>query len=152
MIDLSQLSTPSPLIQTVHTDPGGSWDKDAEVALDAPPDDDIYPQPDAQWSAAGVRTGVCGSVTPRVITLPGGGYRMYYTQILPRPGFPAGANDYDNASTRILSATSSDGYVWTPEAVVRLSAREGGAGEFRVVCGDIVPRAEAEGRLRMYYE
>jgi len=77
---------------------------------------------------------------------------LYYTQILPRPGFPAGANDYDNASTRILSAISSDGSTWTPEPGVRLSSQEGGAGDFRVVSSEIVPLASGSGRLRMYYQ
>ena len=92
----------------------------------------------------------CGAVSPRVIALPDSGYRMYYTQILPRPGFPAGANDYDNATTRILSATSPDGSSWTPEPGVRLAPEEGGAGGLRVVSADVGPRAG--GGLRMYYE
>jgi predicted GH43/DUF377 family glycosyl hydrolase len=77
---------------------------------------------------------------------------MYYTQILPRAGFPAGANDYDNATSRILSATSSDGANWVPEPGVRLSPQDGGAGEFRVVSSEVVPAADRNGRLRMYYE
>ncbi len=152
MIDLSKMSTASPEIQTVRADPGRSWERPAVLAIDAPPDDDTDPRPDARWAEDGLRTGVCGSVTPRVIALPDGGYRMYYTQILPRVGFPAGANDYDNASTRILSAVSSDGEIWSPEPGVRLLPRDGGAGEFRVVCGDVVPRADLSGGLRMYYE
>jgi len=152
MIDLSKMSGASPEIQTVQADPGRSWERPAVLAIDAPPDDETDPQPDARWPADAVRTGVCGSVTPRVVTLRDGGYRMYYTQILPRVGFPAGANDYDNASTRILSAVSSDGETWTPEPGVRLSPRDGGAGEFRVVCGDVVPREDLSGGLRMYYE
>lgn len=152
MIDLSQTQSASPRIQWLPTDPGLRWVQDPDIALDAPPDDDIQPLPEAQWPAQALRTGVCGSVAPRVIALPDGGYRMYYTQILPRPGVPTGANDYGNATSRILSATSTDGAHWTPEPGVRLSSHEGGAGEFRVVCGDVVPLAEADGRLRMYYE
>jgi hypothetical protein len=99
-----------------------------------------------------VRTGICGAVSPRVVALADGGYRMYYTQILPRPGFPAGANDYDNATTRILSAFSSDGSTWTPEPGVRLSSQQGGAGDSRVVSSEVVPVIGSGHQLRMYYE
>jgi hypothetical protein len=152
MIDLSQSPSASPLIHSATTDPGTSWVKDAEVAVEAPPDDDADPRPEATWPPQAVRTGVCGAVSPRVIALPGVGYRLYYTQILPRPGFPAGANDYDNATTRILSATSPDGSTWTPERGVRLSSEDGGAGEFRVVSSEVVPLPDGDERLRMYYE
>ncbi len=152
MIDLSQSLSASPLAHTVPTDPGTSWVKDAAVAIDAPPDIEVDPLPEAQWEAQAVRTGVYGAVSPRVIALSDGGYRLYYTQILPRPGFPAGANDYDTATARILSAISSDGSVWTPEPGVRLSSQEGGAGEFRVVSCEVVPLNSDDGRLRMYYE
>jgi len=151
MIDLTQYATASPLIHAVPCDPGTSWVGDS-VAIDAPPDNDIDPSPAAQWPTDSVRTGLCGAVSPRVITLPGGGYRMYYTQILPRKGFAQGANDYDNATTRILSATSSDGVAWTPERGVRLSAQAGGAGEFRVASSEVVPLDDGSERLRMYYE
>ena len=151
MIDLSQSNLASPLIHTVATDPGTAWTKDAAVAIEAPPDADVDPRPEAQWSPHAPRTGVCGAVGPRVIALPSGGYRMYYSQILPRLGFPAGANDYDNSTTRILSAFSADGDVWTPEPGVRLSSQAGGAGEFRVVSSEVVPVGDGR-RLRMYYE
>jgi len=152
MIDLSQSRSASPLVHAAPTDPGTSWVKDAEVMVDAPPDCEIDPLPEAQWPRQAARTGVYGAVSPRVITLPGGGYRLYYTQILPRPGFPAGANDYDNATTRILSMISPDGSAWTPEPGVRLSSQEGGAGGFRVVSSEVVPVADADHQLRMYYE
>lgn len=152
MIDLSQSPSASPLVHAVAKDPGISWVKNAAVAVDAPPDDAVNPLPEARWPAQAVRTGVYGAVSPRVIALPGGGYRLYYTQILPRPGFPAGAKDYDNSATRILSATSPDGSTWTPEPGVRLSSQAGGAGEFRVVSSEVVPIFGAGGRLRMYYE
>ncbi|MSU69575.1 MAG: hypothetical protein EXS39_02125 [Opitutaceae bacterium] len=126
--------------------------KDAAFVVDAPPDQEVDLRPEAHWPAQAVRTGVFGAVGPRVTTLPGGGYRLYYTQILPRPGFPAGANDYANSTTRILSAISPDGSKWTPEPGVRLSAEQGGAGQFRVVSSDVVPMAGGNGRLRMYYE
>jgi len=76
---------------------------------------------------------------------------MYYSQVLPREGFPAGLNDYDNATTRILSATSPDGSVWTGEPGVRLSAEQGGAGALRVVSCEVVPAIDAPDQLRMYY-
>ena len=152
MIDLSGSSSPLSLVHSVPTDPGTSWVKDAEAAIDAPPDDEVDPRPEGRWPAQAVRTGRFGAVSPRVIALPGVGFRMYYTQILPRPGFPEGANDYQNATTRILSATSPDGSTWTPEPGVRLSARDGGAGEFRVVSSEVVPRADGGEGLRMYYE
>jgi hypothetical protein len=138
--------------QTVPTDPGDRWIKDGVVAVDAPPDRELDPLPEARWGEHEARSGIFGAVTPRVVALPDGGYRLYYTQILPRPGFPAGANDYDNATTRILSAKSSDGFSWIPEKGVRLSAGQGGAGEFRVVCGDIAPVINGNGRLRLYFE
>ena len=90
-------------------------------------------------------------MSPRVLALSGGGYRMYYSQMLPRPGYPAGANDYDNASTRILSAWSQDGRAWVPEPGVRLSPQAGGAGDFRVVSSEVVPVGDGR-RLRMYFE
>lgn len=151
MIDLSNGSAASPRVQTVETDPGRNWVKESWVAIDAPPDFDPAPRPDATWPRDALRTGVCGVVSPRVVALPGSGFRMYYSQILPRPSFPAGANDYDNASTRILSAFSVDGKTWVPEPGVRLSPQEGGAGEFRVVSSEVVPIGDGRS-LRMYFE
>ena len=152
MINLSQSRFSLAEVHAVPTDPGLWWVKDAAVAIDAPPDEEVDPLPDARWPARAARTGVCGAVSPRVIALPGGGYRLYYTQILPRSGCPAGAKDYGNATTRILSAGSPDGVTWTPEPGVRLSSHEGGAGEFRVVSSEVVPTAGGGQRLRMYYE
>jgi len=175
VIDLSQSSSASPQVHAVAADPGTLWVNEAKVAIDAPPDSDVDPLPEAQWTQStsptggsldhadqtdplrsggvlsGLRSGLCGVVSPRVLTLPGGGYRMYYSQILPRAGFPAGANDYDNSTTRILSAVSEDGSSWRPEPGVRLSSQVGGAGEFRVVSSEVVPVADGS-RLRMYYE
>lgn len=152
MIDLQQSPTASPLVHTVPSDPGISWVKDSPVAVDAPPDGEVNPAPETQWPVEAERTGIYGVVGPRAIALPEGGYRLYYSQMMPRPGFPAGANDYGNASTRILSATSPDGSTWTPDPGVRLSPQAGGAGEFRVVSSEVVPAFEGNGRLRMYYE
>jgi len=152
MIDLTKSTAASPLLHSVATDPGMAWVKDAAVAIDVPPDSEVDPAPEGTWPGHVTRTGVYGAVGPRVVAFPGGGYRLYYTQISPRPGFPTGALDYDNATARILSAKSSDGTSWVPEAGVRLSAQDGGAGEFRVVSSEVVPLGDASGRLRMYYE
>ncbi|MDA0660102.1 MAG: hypothetical protein O3C60_14845 [Planctomycetota bacterium] len=151
MIDLTVTSSASPLVHTVDIDPGVIWSKDAAVAIEAPPDSDTNPCPEATWPTQAQRSGLCGAVSPRAIALPGGGYRMYYSQMLPRPGFPAGANDYDNVSTRILSAYSVDGESWTPEPGVRLSPQQAGAGDFRVVSSEVVPVGDGS-RLRMYVE
>lgn len=151
MIDLSRTCEASPLLHAAPGAPEGIWSSEG-VAIDAPPDNDIAPEPDAVWRPEAVRSGLCGAVAPRVVALPDGGYRLYYTQLLPRTGFPDGANDYDNSTARILSAFSSDGAAWTPEPGVRLTPQQGGAGEFRVVSGDVVPCLESGGRLRMYYE
>ena len=132
-------------------DPGIQWTS-TSVAIDAPPDSDTEPSPAARWPAGAERSGLCGAVSPRVVALPEGGYRMYYTQILPRAECPAGANDYDNASSRILSATSTDGANWKAEAGVRLSPQQGGAGSFRVVSSEVVPVLGDSKRLRMYFE
>ena len=70
---------------TVAADPGLVWSKDPEPAVDAPPDEVVDPAPEARWPIGAVRTGVYGVVTPNVVALPDGTYRMYYTQILPRP-------------------------------------------------------------------
>ncbi len=151
MIDLMQSLVASPLLHTVRTDPGIVWKKDAVAAVDAPPDSETEPLPESRWTTSETRTGICGVVGPRVVGLPDGGYRLYYTQILPRPGFPAGANDYDHSTTRILSAHSTDGIYWTPEPGVRLSPQLGGAGDSRVVSSEVVP-TDTPGRWRMYYE
>ena len=151
MINLAASPTASPAVHTPPMDPSVQWTSDS-VAIDAPPDNDLDPSPDARWLAEAARTGLCGAVSPRVVALAEGGYRLYYTQILPRTGFPAGANDYDNATTRILSATSIDGATWEPESGVRLSPQQSGAGDSRVVSSEVVPAPDESGKLRMYFE
>ncbi len=137
---------------TVATDPGTDWVRDTAPAIEPPPDAQVDPAPKARWPAVAERTGVYGVVTPNVVLLDGAGWRLYYTQILPRPGRPQGANDYHNATTRILSATSVDGATWTPEPGVRLSSQAGGGGEYRVVSPEVVPLDDGSSDLRMYYE
>ena len=151
MIDLTQSLIASPVVQVVAVDPGVRWIKEQVIVLDTPPDNVADPAPDAIWSDEGNRTGVYGTVSPRVVRLPDRRFRLYYTQIVPRIGFPLGANDYDNASSRILSAISTDGVAWIPEPGVRLSSQTGGAADFRVVSSEVVP-TETPGRLRMYFE
>ena len=151
MIDLTASRSPSAALHAVPIDPGVAWTKDGDVAIEVPPDNDVDPLPEAQWPRDARRTGICGVVSPRIVALPQGGYRMYYSQILPRPGFPAGANDYDHSATRILSAISEDGMKWTPEPGVRLSPQEGGAGDYRVVSSEVVPIGDGSA-FRMYYE
>ena len=152
MIDLTRSTEPVPTVHGAERDPGTTWQKSPEPAIDAPPDDDLRPAPEARWPRQAARSGLCGSVSPRVVRLADGTYRTYYTQILPRAGNPTGANDYDNATTRILSVHSADGVTWNPDAGVRLSPADGGAGDFRVVSSEVGPAADGSGRLRMYYE
>jgi len=152
MIDLTRPPARGPATQTVEDDPGLDWVTAPDCALDAPPDATSDPAPEATRSPAELRTGGGAVVAPRIMRLPGGSYRMYYTQVLARPGVPEGARDFASATARILSASSIDGETWTPEPGVRLSAADGGAGEFRVIVGDAFP-LDAPGRLwRMYYE
>ena len=141
-----------PLPHLVGSDPGIEWTKDDAVAVDAAPNAETNLAPEAVWPAELERDGTCGCVTPGVIPLPDGGLRMYYTQILPRAGYPAGANDYDNSTTRILSAHSEDGTDWTSEPGVRLTSEQGGAGPYRVVSPDVVPIPGDHTKLRMYFE
>ena len=81
-------------------------------------------------------------LTPDVVALPGGGYRMYYTLV--GPGV-----DYTVTQGNILSAVSDDGERWTKEAGVRVGPHEPEAG-LRVVCPDVVPLPD--GGYRMYFE
>jgi len=138
----------------VTRDPGTAWTRTATAAIDAVPDAHASPPPapEIRWPREAARSGICGAASPRVLRLSDGSYRMYYTQILPRIGYPAGANDYDNATTRILSAVSTDGVSWTPEPGERLTPEQGGAGAFRVVSSEVVPMPDRSGRLRMYFE
>ena len=152
MINLSKSAEVGPALQRVSCDPGVNWVKADAWAIDAAPDDSGVPDPAASWPSDAMRSGIYGAVSPRVVCLRDGTYRLYYTQILPRPGYPEGANDYDQATTRILSAVSRDGIDWVPESGVRLSAEAGGAGDYRVVSSEVVPIAHASGHWRMYYE
>ena len=154
MLDLTRSATASPALHSATQDPGTTWTRSGNVAIEAVPDAHAMPPPapDTRWPRDGARSGICGAVSPRVLRLPNHSYRMYYTQILPRTGHPAGANDYENATTRILSALSTNGLSWMPEPGVRLTAEQGGAGPFRVVSSEVVPVPDAAHRMRMYFE
>ena len=52
MIDLSGSVAPLSQVHTAPTDPGISWRKDADVAVNAPPDDEADPRPEAQWAVS----------------------------------------------------------------------------------------------------
>ena len=152
MIDLTLSRFASPRIHAVEVDPGVAWVKDAAVVMEPPPDGVLGPLPETRWPTDAVRTGLCGVVSPRVVRLRSGGFRLFYSQILPRAGCPGGANDYDNSTSRILSAFSPEGHAWSPEPGVRLTPQQGGAGEYRVVSSEVVPIAGEASRLRMYFE
>ena len=94
MINLARPLTSLHEIHCVTSDPGHDWIRDENFVVDAAPDEANDPAPDAIWPANAVRTGVCGAVSPRVVALPDGGYRVYYSQMLPRTGFPSGALDF----------------------------------------------------------
>lgn len=151
MVDLSRGLRAE--VHRVTADPGLNWTKDGTVVIDAPPDAvGLPPLPEATWPLDLPRSGICGVVAPRVVRLRTGGYRLYFTQILPRAGFPSGANDYGNATARILSAISPDGVNWAPEPGVRVSPEQVGAGVLRIVSSDVVPAPGETDLLRMYYE
>lgn len=119
---------PAMSVRSVHyqpTDPGTRWVKDPGIVIDAPDDS-------GEWKV----------LTPNVVELPGGGYRMYYT--LSGPG-----RDYGPTPASILSAFSPDGERWQHEPGVRLAPHESEAG-VRVVCPDVIPLED--GGYRMYFE
>ena len=115
-------------VRSVHwlpSDPGTRWVKDPGIVV-APPDDS------GEWKA----------LTPNVVALPSGGFRMYYT--LSGPG-----RDYGPTRAVVLSAISADGSRWEPEPGVRLEPH-GPDAAVRVVCPDVIPLDE--GGYRMYFE
>jgi hypothetical protein len=95
----------------------------------APPDDS------GDWKA----------LTPNVVALPGGGYRMYFT--ISGPG-----RDYGPTRAVIRSAVSADGSAWELEPGDRLQPH-GPDAAVRVVCPDVIPLPAADGSgWRMYFE
>ena len=83
-----------------------------------------------------------GALTPNVVAVAGGGYRMYYT------GFAPGVTKNDHLG-HILSASSPDGSAWTHDRGVRIDVHGPLATE-RALCPDVVPIFS--GGYRMYYE
>jgi len=126
----------------VEHDPGLEWQKDAGPAIEAPPDTDPDPDPAAVWDPGAPRTGICGAVTPNVVDLPAGAYRMYYA------GYQTPQRAY------VLTATSQDGLAWTkhPEPVLA----PGGPLDFAKcseMCVAQVPKAPGQpARYRLFYE
>ncbi len=108
-----------------ETDPGVVWVKDAVPAIDVNP---------------AAPTG--GALTPNVVRLPSGGYRLYYL------GFAPGVTRDDHAG-HILSASSTDGDAWTPDPGVRVDVHPPHA-TMRTLCPDVVPMPG--GGYRMYFE
>ncbi len=115
-------------LTSVHfheADPGTSWTKDAAPAIECNP---VVPGN--------------GALTPNVVALPGGGYRMYYT------GFAPAMTKADLLG-HILSASSPDGSTWTLYEGVRVDVHGPHASQ-RTLCPDVVPMPS--GGYRMYYE
>ena len=83
-----------------------------------------------------------GALTPNVVAVAGGGYRMYYT------GFAPGVTKNDHLG-HILSASSPDGSAWTHDPGVRIDVHSPHATQ-RTLCPDVVPIFS--GGYRMYYE
>ncbi len=115
-------------LTSVHfheNDPGVWWTKDATPAIEFNP---LVPSN--------------GVLTPNVVALAEGGYRMYYT------GFAPGTTRADLLG-HILSAFSSDGSAWTLDEGVRVDVHGPHASQ-RTLCPDVVPIPG--GGYRMYYE
>ena len=106
-------------------DPGSSWVKDPEIAVNSDdPDDDAR------------------SITPNVVKLPEGGYRMYYTGV--GHGRPPKMSEES-----FLSAFSDDGLTWRKEPGSRLELSDV-ADTQRILCPEAIPLPD--GRYRMYFE
>jgi hypothetical protein len=119
---------PTTSVHWVPSDPGTRFVKDPAVVV-APP------AVDGEWKA----------LTPNVLALPSGGFRLYYT--LSGPG-----RDYGPTRAAVLSCFSPDGLTGEPEAGERI-APFGVDAAVRVVCPDVVPIPAAEGGgWRMYLE
>ncbi len=115
-------------IRSVHyiaDDPGVAWIKDPEVSIG----------PDTPLDSLSI-------LTPNVVRLPRGGFRMYYT------GFGPG-RVVEESQGYILSAVSRDGLIWQKEPGIRLDVHEPDATR-RVLCPDVIPLPD--GRWRMYFE
>jgi len=112
-------------VHWVPTDPGTRWVKDPSVVIEPP-------EANGEWKA----------LTPNVVALPQGGFRLYWTQSGP-------GRDYGPTPAVILSAFSEDGSRWEPEPGIRLGPH-GPDALVRVVCPDVIPLPG--GGYRMYFE
>jgi uncharacterized protein YodC (DUF2158 family) len=106
-------------------DPGTRWRKDPRIAIDL----------DHPLDAERI-------LTPNVIHLPDGGYRMYYT------GLGPARRDPDSLGY-IVSARSDDAVTWHKDPGVRVDLFAPHA-SLRTLCPDVIPLAD--GGLRMYFE
>jgi|AP95_1055475.scaffolds.fasta_scaffold39025_2 hypothetical protein len=115
-------------LRAVHfqqQDPGVHWVKDDRIAIDL----------DHPLDAERI-------LTPNVIRLPGGGYRMYYTGLGPARRDP-------DALGYILSASSVDAVTWRKDPGVRVDLFRPHAAA-RTLCPDVIPLPD--GGYRMYFE
>ena len=106
-------------------DPGTSWTKDPGVVIDV--DVDRAPH---------------RVLTPHVIALSTGGYRMYYYSAAPK-------RREEGVLGSIVSAFSAAGESWTREEGLRIDAHAPDA-ESRTLCPDVV--VLPTGGYRMYYQ
>lgn len=115
------------MVRSVHfqeEDPGISWIKDSEVAIDS------------NGPLDAVRT-----LTPNVLKMEGG-FRMYYYGLGPESPKP-------DSKGYILSAFSPDAEQWEKEPGVRMDAGGEGAEDY-LWSPDVIPLPD--GRYRMYVE
>jgi len=110
----------------VERDPGVRWRKDPWIAVDLDHDDTTVK-----------------IVTPNVITLPCGGYRMYYTALW------YNADGFNDSRAVIRSAVSEDAVEWKREPGERIQPF-GPHAKLRVLCPDVVTRPKRG--YRMYFE
>ena len=108
-----------------QTDPGTRFAKDPGVAIDL----------DTPLDSTRI-------LTPNVVRLPEGGYRMYYTGRGP-------AHPDPDAIGYVLSAHSDDADTWIKDPGIRIDLHSPRA-TTRTLCPDVVPLPD--GTWRMYYE
>lgn len=115
-------------IRSVHyiaDDPGLTWKKDPEISIG----------PDTSLDSLSI-------LTPNVVRLPRGGFRMYYTGLGP-------GRAVEESHGYILSAVSENGLTWQKEPGIRLDVHAPDATR-QVLCPDVIPLPD--GRWRMYFE
>ena len=115
-------------VKSVHyseNDPGLVWTKDSRISIDL----------DTSLDSDKI-------LTPNVIRLPDGGFRMYYNGAGPnRP--------VKESQGYILSASSTDGVSWHKEPGIRIDVHQPDA-TLRVLCPDVIPLPD--GRWRIYFQ